>query len=302
MIDLAFDLLRGSYPPLVTPFRDGAVDLDTYARLVDHQVAGGSHGVVVCGTTGEPSLLTVAERQRLAEVAIEAAAGRVPVVVASGSQSLAETLVLTEHATTAGAAAVLVVTPYYVRPPQRGLVAYFAEVARSTDLPLLVYHLPGRAAVSVEIDTLVAIAEAAPTFVGVKHASVDLSFVTDALATFGPELRVLVGLEEMSFPMLAIGASGMVNAVANVDPTRVAALYGAVAAGDLGEARRLHFELHELNRAVFFDTNPIPVKYLMWRLGLLDANEHRLPMAPATPELAARLDQLVEDAGLTSPR
>jgi 4-hydroxy-tetrahydrodipicolinate synthase len=302
MIHLAPDLLRGSYPPLITPFRDGAVDLDTYARLVDHQVTGGSHGIVVCGTTGEPSLLTVAERQRLAEVAIEAAAGRVPVVVASGSQSLAETLVLTEHATTAGAAAGLVVTPYYVRPPQRGLVAYFAEVARSTDLPLLVYHLPGRAAVSVEIDTLVAIAEVAPTFVGVKHASADLAFVTDALATFGPELRVLVGLEEMSFPMLAIGASGMVNAAANVDPTRVAALYEAVAAGNLAQARQLHFELHELNRAVFFDTNPIPVKYLMWRLGLIDANEHRLPMAPATPELAARLDQLVEDAGLASPR
>lgn len=298
MITLDDHLLRGSYPPLITPFRDGEIDTVTYADLVELQIREGSHGIVVCGTSGEPSVLTVAERCRLAEVAIESAAGRVPVVVASGSQSLADTAELTEHAARAGADAVLIVTPYYIKPPARGLVAYFADLAARTDLPLLLYHIPGRAAVSVDIDTLVAIAEAAPTLVGMKQAVNDLGLVSDALAHLGPDFRVMVGLEELSFPMLALGAAGLINAVANVAPAKVAELYTAVTNGDLVGARRLHYELLELNRAVFFDTNPIPIKYMMRRLGILDDNEHRLPMLPATAPLEARLDDVLARAGL----
>lgn len=298
MIELAAASLRGSLPPLVTPFRDGQIDTETYARLVEWHVAEGSHGVVVCGTTGEPSVLTVAERRRLAEVAIEAAAGRIEVVVATGSQSHAETADLTTHATTVGADAVLIVTPYYIRPPKRGLVAYFVDLASRTDLPMLVYHIPGRAAVGVDIDVLSEIADAAPTFVGMKHAVADLGLVTEALLRFGPEFRVLVGLEELSYPMLALGASGMVNAVGNVVARRVVDLYRSVTDGGFDEARAVHQSLFELNRAVFFDTNPIPVKYMMWRIGLLPNDEHRLPMMPATPEVAARLDKVLLGAGL----
>lgn len=299
MIELAPDFLRGSYPPLVTPFAaDGEVDLGAYAKLVEHQITAGSHGIVVNGTTAEPSLLSVDERKQIAERAIEVAAGRVPVMIATGSQSLAETVALTDHADASGADAVLVVTPYYVRPPQRGLVEYFSEVGGRTDLPMLVYHIPGRAAVDVSIDTLVRIGDRLPNFVGMKHAVADLGLVTEALNAFGPEFRVLVGLEELSFPMLAIGASGVVNAVANVAPERVAQLCDAMANGKLDEGRRLHFDLFELNRAVFFETNPIPLKYMMWRVGLLDANRHRLPMVPATPEVAARLDDVLRRAGL----
>jgi 4-hydroxy-tetrahydrodipicolinate synthase len=299
VIELAPDFLRGSYPPLVTPFAaDGEVDLGAYAKLVEHQITAGSHGIVVNGTTAEPSLLSVDERKQIAERAIEVAAGRVPVMIATGSQSLAETVALTDHADASGADAVLVVTPYYVRPPQRGLVEYFSEVGGRTDLPMLVYHIPGRAAVDVSIDTLVRIGDRLPNFVGMKHAVADLGLVTEALNAFGPEFRVLVGLEELSFPMLAIGASGVVNAVANVAPERVAQLCDAMANGKLDEGRRLHFDLFELNRAVFFETNPIPLKYMMWRVGLLDANRHRLPMVPATPEVAARLDDVLRRAGL----
>lgn len=299
MIGLPDGLLRGSYPPIVTPFaEDGSLDLDSYARLVDHQATAGSHGIVVNGTTAEPSTLTVDERKTLAEVGIDAAARRVPVVVATGSQSLAETVELTAHADRTGADALLVVTPYYLRPPQQGIVDYFAEVAAHTERPLLMYHIPGRAAVEVALATLEAIAERAPHFVGMKHASTDLGLVSDALATFGPEFRVLVGLEELSLPMLALGAAGMVNAVANVAPRPVAALYEATAAGKLEEARRLHYELLDLNRAVFFDTNPIPLKYMLMRVGLLDANRHRLPMAPASPEVAARCDAVLGRSGL----
>ena len=298
MIGLDRDFLRGSYPPLVTPFRGDRVDEDTYASLVEMQVREGSHGIVVNGTTAEPSLLTVAERKRLAEVAIRAAARRLPVVVATGSQSHAETDELTEHAAAAGADALLIVTPYYVRPPQRGLVEYFVDLATRTPLPLLLYNIPGRTGVALTVETLVAIAARAPTFVGVKHAAEDLGFVTQAIERLGPELRLMVGLEELSLPMLSLGAAGMINAVGNLAPRRVAALYRAVAVGNLDEARRLHFELFELNRAVFFDTNPIPIKYMMKRMGLLPENSHRLPMMPATAEVAARLDAVLERAGL----
>ena len=298
MIELAPNSLRGSLPPLVTPFRDGEVDTTTYAALVDWHAGAGSHGVVVGGTTGEPSVLTVDERKRLLDVAIEAAAGRLEVVAATGSQSHAETVVLTEHAAAAGADAVLVVTPYYIRPPKRGLVQYFVDLAGRTDLPFLVYHIPGRAAVGVDIEVLTEIAEAAPSFVGMKHAVADLGLVTESLIRFGPEFRVLVGLEELSYPMLALGATGMVNAVANVVAGRIVDLYDAVNDGGFAQAREIHQSLFELNRAVFFDTNPIPVKYMMWRIGLLPSNEHRLPMAPPTPDVAARLDKVLLDAGL----
>lgn len=299
MQTLASGFLRGSYPPLMTPFdANGEVDFAGYGDLVEFQIGNGSHGLVVNGTTAEPSLLTVAERMRLLEVAIEAASGRVPIVAATGSQSLAETVALTEHADAAGADALLVVTPYYVRPPQRGLVNYFVEVARRSSLPFLIYHIPGRAAVNVTLETLREIAEQAPTLVGMKHAVADLGLVSETLQLFGPEFRVFVGLEELSFPMLAMGACGMINAVSNLAPARIAALFDTVEKGDLAEGRRLHMELLELNQAVFFDTNPIPIKYMAKRLGILRENHHRLPMMPATRELEARLDQVLFNAGL----
>lgn len=299
MIDLDDRFLRGSYPPIVTPFAaDGSVDLATYGRLVEAQVRSGSHGIVVNGTTAEPSTLTTSERMALAAQGVEAAAGRVPVVVATGAQSLAETIELTRHADEIGADALLVVTPYYIRPPQRGLVEYFAEVAAHSDLPLLIYHIPGRAGVEVTLASLEAIANRAPHFVGMKHASADVGLVSDAIAAFGAEFRILVGLEELSFPMLALGAAGMVNAVANVAPVMVAALYEAIAIGKLDEGRRLHYELLELNRAIFYETNPIPLKYMLKRLGHLADNVHRLPMTPASPEVASRCDDVLTRAGL----
>lgn len=298
MIDLGADVLRGSYPPLITPFSDGEVDFETYAELVELHVSAGSHGVVVCGTSGEPSVLTVAERQRLAEVAIDAAAGRLPVVIATGSQSHAETVELTEHADRAGATGLLVVTPYYIRPPKRGLVAYFVDLAARSDLPLLLYHIPGRTAVGVDMEVLAGIAERSPTFVGMKHAVSELGLVTEALREFGPEFRIFVGLEELSFPMLALGATGSINAVANVVPERVVALHEAIDRDSIVEARNLHQQLFDLNRAVFFDTNPIAVKYMMRRIGILGSNEHRLPLCPPTADVEGRLDAVLADAGL----
>lgn len=301
MISLERTFLRGSYPPVITPFRDGKIDFKKFAELVDRQAQEGSHGIVVTGTTGEPSSLTNEERCEVAKIAVEVIAGHIPVVVATGSQSFAETLELTTRAEKAGADAVLVVTPYYIKPSQRGLLEYFVSIGQRTGLPLLIYHIPGRAAVSVKPATVARIAERIPNLVGIKHAANDLEFVTEMLSALGPEFRVFCGLEALSLPMLVLGASGVMNAVGNLAPARVAALYEAVAEGDLQKARKLHFELFELNRSIFLDTNPIPLKYMMWRVGLIDFPELRLPLTPLEGEHAKILDQVLGRAGLLLP-
>lgn len=292
--------LKGSIPPLITPFRGDAVDNDAYARLVEFQIAEGSHGILVNGTTSEPASLTVEERNRIVDIAVRTAAGRVPVVAATGSQSLAETEALTDHAVRAGADALLIVTPYYSKPPQRGLIDYYLRIAERHDTPWMVYHIPGRTAVSVTLDTFKQLKDRSPTFVGMKHAANDLGFVTECLAEFGSDFRIFVGLEELSFPMMAIGACGLMNAVGNLRPDMLARLCEAVWASDIPAARALHDRLLEINQAVFFDTNPIPIKYMMKRLGIIPDNGHRLPMAPATPELEKRLDGVLGRAGLLS--
>ena len=290
--------LKGSIPPLVTPFRNGAVDYETYAALVEFQVANGSHGVLVNGTTGEPSTLTSAERNRLVDIAMATVKGRVPVVAATGSQSLAETEVLTHHAVKAGVDAVLVVTPYYIRPPQRGLVQYYLTLAAQHDTPWMIYHIPGRAAVNVTLESMQQIRDGSPHFVGMKHAVNDLGLVSECLAAFGADFKIFVGLEELSFPMMAIGACGLMNAVGNLRPGVLAEMCEAVWKGDMVTGRALHQRLLEINQAVFYDTNPIPMKYMMKKLGMLSHNEHRLPMMPATSDLERRLDGVLARAGL----
>lgn len=298
MISLKPDFLVGSYPPIATPFRDGQVDFDAYAELLEFQVKNGTHGIVVNGTSSEPSTLTIDERNQLVKCAVDVIGKRIPVVAATGSQSHAETVALTEFAVRAGADALLVVTPYYVRPPQRGLVEFYADIGARSDLPLMIYHIPGRTAVSVELDSLKQIAERVPNFVGIKHAVNDFGFVSRMINAFGTEFRIFVGLEEFTFPMMALGAQGTMNAVANIVPGKIAELANETRKGNMYAARKLHFELFNLNQAVFFDTNPIPIKYMMKRLGILSRNEHRLPMVAASLELEKRLDAVLHGAGL----
>ena len=290
--------LKGSIPPVITPFKNGKVDYETYAGLINYHVKKGSHGVLVNGTTGEPSVLTEEERNRLIDVAVETSAGRIPVVAATGSQSLAETEKLTNHAVRSGVDALLIVTPYYIKPPQRGLVQYFARLSLLHDLPWMIYHIPGRAAVNVTLDTMCEIQTECENFVGVKHASNDLGFVSSCLATLGSEFKIFVGLEELSFPMMSIGACGLMNAVGNLCPDTLVSLVESIWNNDFTSARVQHEKLFLLNQSVFYDTNPIPMKYMMKRVGLISDNEHRLPMAPATKSLEKRLDQVLENAGL----
>lgn len=290
--------LRGSVTPVVTPFAAGRVDLDSFAGMVDRQARAGSAGVVVTGTTGEPSSLDVAEREALYRVAVEAMAGRGQVVAATGASSQQETLRLTKAATSAGADAVMVVVPPFVKPSQRGLVEHFATAFAATDLPALIYHIPGRSGTGVTLETVLRVADRTENLVGLKSASPDLDFVTQLLLELGSDFRVFCGVESLSYPMLALGGAGLMNAVGNLDPERLVELCEAVRGGDHQRALELHRELFAVNRAIFFDTNPVPLKHML-ALHDIAAEEVRPPLVGLDEETRARVGEAV---GTWTPR
>lgn len=290
--------IRGSIPPIITPFVNGEVDYKTYASLIEHQIKNGSHGILVNGTTAEPSTLTLDERNKLINIAVEVANGKIPVIAGTGSQSIIETKILTNHAVEAGVDSLLIVTPYYIKPPQRGLIEYYLELTEKIDIPWMIYHIPGRTAVNVTLETMKILSDKSVNFVGMKHAVNDLGFVTECLSAFGPDFKIFVGLEELSFPMLSIGACGLMNAVGNLRPNILSEMCEAVWNKNNERGLELHHQLLEINQAVFYDTNPIPIKYMMKKLGIMKNNEHRLPMMPATVELEKRLDIVLRNSGL----
>ena len=290
--------IRGSIPPIITPFVNGEVDYRTYASLIEHQIKNGSHGILVNGTTAEPSTLTIDERNKLISIAVEVANGKIPVIAGTGSQSIIETKILTNHAVKAGVDSLLIVTPYYIKPPQRGLIEYYLKLTEKIDIPWMIYHIPGRTAVNVTLETMKILTEKSANFVGMKHAVNDLGFVTECLSAFGPDFKIFVGLEELSFPMLSIGACGLMNAVGNLRPNILSEMCEAVWDKDNERGLELHHQLLEINQAVFYDTNPIPIKYMMRKLGIMKNNEHRLPMMSATVELEKRLDMVLRNSGL----
>ena len=290
--------IRGSIPPIITPFVNGEVDYKTYASLIEHQIKNGSHGILVNGTTAEPSTLTLDERNKLINIAVEVANGKIPVIAGTGSQSIIETKILTNHAVKAGVDSLLIVTPYYIKPPQRGLIEYYLELTKKIDMPWLIYHIPGRTAVNVTLETMKILRDKSANFVGMKHAVNDLGFVTECLSAFGPDFKIFVGLEELSFPMLSIGACGLMNAVGNLRPNILSEMCEALWNKDHERGLALHHQLLEINQAVFYDTNPIPIKYMMKKLGIMKNNEHRLPMMSATVELEKRLDIVLRNSGL----
>tara|TARA_B100000214_G_scaffold85652_1_gene58569 strand:- start:276 stop:1172 length:897 start_codon:yes stop_codon:yes gene_type:complete len=290
--------IRGSIPPIITPFVNGEVDYKTYASLIEHQIKNGSHGILVNGTTAEPSTLTLDERNNLINIAVEVANGKIPVIAGTGSQSIIETKILTNHAVKAGVDSLLIVTPYYIKPPQRGLIEYYLELTEKIDMPWMIYHIPGRTAVNVTLETMKILSDKSANFVGMKHAVNDLGFVTECLSAFGPDFKIFVGLEELSFPMLSIGACGLMNAVGNLRPNILSEMCEAVWNKNNERGLELHHQLLEINQAVFYDTNPIPIKYMMKKLGIMKNNEHRLPMMSATVELEKRLDIVLRNSGL----
>jgi 4-hydroxy-tetrahydrodipicolinate synthase len=286
--------LKGAFTPLVVPFKGDEVDYDGYARLIEWQIGQGTHGLLVNATSGEPTTLTLDEKVRLIEVAVKTSANRKPVAAGIPAESHSEAVRLLTRAEKAGADALVSVTPYYVRPPQRGLIAFFSDLAKRTELPFLIYHIPGRAAVSVAAETFEAIAERCPNFVGLKNTDDNLALVSCLLSRLGADFRIFGGLESTAFAMSALGGCGTMITTSNVAPKRIAGLNELCAAGKLHEAQALAIELDQLMAAAFLDTGPIPIKCMMKLMGLIATNEHRLPMVPAFAELEKQLAAVVK--------
>lgn len=289
--------LRGSIVPVVTPFRNGALDLDALGRLIEWQIASGSHGISVTGTTGEPGSLSLDERKRVIAAAKEAVSGRVPFVPGTGSTHHAETLELTRYAEEIGADAVLIITPYYSRPSQEGLFRHFNAVAGSTGLPVILYNIPGRTAVNLEIETVARLKDANPNIIGVKESNKDFEHINRLLHRMGRDFLVYSGIELLCFPILAIGGAGYISATGNLLPREVASLYDLVEAGRWSEARELHYRLLPINDAVFLEINPVPVKTVLGWMGKCSP-EVRLPLAPLSPTNEAKLRAIAKQYGL----
>jgi 4-hydroxy-tetrahydrodipicolinate synthase len=288
---------QGSLVAMVTPFRDGRVDEATLKALVEFHVQHGTDGLVPCGTTGESPTLSHDEHKRVVEVVIEAAAGRIPVVAGTGSNSTAETIEMTIHAARAGATGALLVSPYYNKPTQEGLYRHFRAVAEAApDLPLILYNIQGRTAVNIETDTLVRLAQL-PNVVGVKEASGSLDQMTQVILACGPDFTVLSGDDNLTLPLMAVGGRGVISVLGNFLAREVADLTHAALEGDWKRARELHLRLYPLCRAMFIETNPIPVKEAMAMLGMVRA-EWRLPMCPMSAGNRDRLRTILLQAGV----
>jgi 4-hydroxy-tetrahydrodipicolinate synthase len=293
------DALRGAYCPLVVPFRDGEIDFETYGELIERQIVEGTHGLLVNATSGEPMMLTLEERSQLVEFAIKTSRGRRPVCAGTASESFEATTALIDRFDKIGADSILVVTPFYSTPPQRGAVSYFAKLGARTRTPFLIYHIPMRAGFTLTVDTLAAIKDHLPHFAGLKNTDTDVGLVTGALARLGRDFRIFAGHELPTLPMLSIGGCGMMITASNIAPRMVSQLYEAFAKNDTDGAIALNLKLYPLFRGVALETSPIPVKYMLKRLGVLHANEHRMPLVPASPEVEKQLDKVLADIGLT---
>jgi 4-hydroxy-tetrahydrodipicolinate synthase len=288
---------QGSLVAMVTPFHDGRVDEGKLRELVEFHVAHGTDGLVPCGTTGESPTLTHEEQKRVVEIVIQQSRGRIPVIAGTGSNSTAEAIELTLHAAKAGAAGALLVTPYYNKPTQQGLYEHYRAIAQAVpDLPLIVYNIQGRTAVNVETETLARLAQI-PNIVGVKEASGSLDQMTAVILACGPDFTVLSGDDNLTLPLMSVGGRGVISVVANFLARDVSDVTHAALEGDWKRARDLHLKLYPVCKAMFIETNPIPVKEAMAMLGMIRA-EWRLPMCPMTPANREKLRQALVQAGV----
>ncbi|WP_409301051.1 2,4-dihydroxyhept-2-ene-1,7-dioic acid aldolase [Peribacillus sp. SCS-155] len=286
--------LRGSIAPIVTPFHeDESLDLVSFKNLIEWHIAKGSHGISVTGTTGEPSSLSMVERIKLMETAMETIGKRVPFVPGTGSTNHKETLYLTTKAQELGADAALVIVPYYNRPSQHALYKHFKAVADSVEIPIIVYNIPGRTAVNMEVKTLARLSEDCPNIIGVKESNKDFEHVNRVLAACGREFLLYSGIELLCYPMLAIGGAGHISATANIVPDKVADIYNAWAEKDIQRSLSLHYELMELNDVLFKDTNPAPLKAALGMMGKISP-VLRLPMDMPTKQLQEEIRSVVQ--------
>lgn len=289
-------MFSGSMTAIVTPFRDGRIDVEAFERLLEFQVQNGTSAVVPCGSTGESATLTHAEHAEVVSLTVKCVRGRVPVIAGTGSNSTTEAIALTRAAKEAGADAALLISPYYNKPTQEGIYQHYKAVAENTRFPLIVYNIPGRTASKIEATTIARLAES-EHIVGLKEATGSLDEVQEVIRLCGDTIEVYSGDDSLTLPVLAVGGVGTISVVANIMPKESAEMLAACSTGDWDRARRLHYRLLPLIRALFLETNPIPVKAALAMMGYC-RDEVRLPLVPMSEAPRARLRTVMQQLGL----
>jgi 4-hydroxy-tetrahydrodipicolinate synthase len=289
-------MFKGSIPALITPFRGGAVDETAFQNIVAWQIDSGSHGLVPCGTTGESPTLNHAEHKRVVELCVEAAAGRVPVIAGTGSNSTAEAIDLTQYAEKAGADGALVVVPYYNKPTQEGLYQHFKAIQDAVGIPILIYNIPGRTSINMTTDTMMRLA-ALPNIVGVKDATSDIARISAMRMLLGSGFCQLSGEDATVLAVLAHGGHGCISVTANAAPALMVEFLDAWFDGRPGDALALQDKLMPLHTALFLETSPAPIKYAVSLLGKC-SDEMRLPMVTLQEKTKKKIEVAMESAGL----
>ncbi len=279
--------LAGSLTALITPFNQDTVDVSALRSLVEFQIREGTAGLVPCGTTGETATMTQAEQDLVISTVVEQTNGRIPVIAGTGSNSTQATIERTRRAAELGADAALIVTPYYNKPTQSGLFAHFAAIADATDLPIVLYNVPGRTSVNMLPETVVRLAEI-PTIIGIKEASGVLDQASQIALEAPSDFTILSGDDSLTLPIMGVGGQGVISVVSNIAPGAVAELTAACLAGDYATARQHHLALFDLGRAMFVETNPVPVKTAAAILGLC-REDVRLPLVPLSESSGHRV-------------
>jgi len=289
-------MFSGSIVAIVTPFKNGEVDEEAYRQLIEFQISNGTSAIVPCGTTGESATLNVEEHARVIDIALEAVKKRVPVIAGTGGNCTMEAIELTKHAKKAGADASLQVTPYYNKPTQEGLYQHFKAIAKAVPFPQVLYNVPGRTSVNMLPETVARLAEL-PEVVAIKEASGNLGQMAEIVRLAGDNITLLSGDDNVTLPSLALGGKGVISVVANIVPRDSADLIKAWEEGKVEEARALFYKLFPLCQAMFFETNPIPVKTSLALMGRIQ-DEMRLPLCPMSQGNLDRLKKALKDYGL----
>lgn len=291
-------MFRGSIPALVTPFANGEIDVAGARKLVEWQIAGGIHGIVAVGTTGESPTLSHKEHGRMIELTVEAVNGRIPVIAGAGSNNTAESISLIRHAGEVGADAALVVTPYYNKPTQRGLIQHYTTLAEASSIPIIIYNIPGRSVIDMSVETMAELAKH-ERIIGVKDATGDIARVSQQRAACGADFVQLSGEDATALGFNAHGGVGCISVSANVAPKLCSQLQEATLAGDYARALEIQDKVMPLHDAMFVESNPCPVKYALSLLGLC-SDEVRSPLTPVSEETKAVVRAAMVHAGLIS--
>ncbi len=270
---------HGALVAIVTPFIDGRLDKQGLIDLIEFQIAGGTHGIVPCGTTGESATIGFDEHKRVIDLTVKTVDGRVPVVAGTGANNTLEAIELTESARASGADAVLSVVPYYNKPSQEGMYLHFREIAEQVDIPMFLYNVPGRTVVNMLPETVARLAEI-DNIIGIKEASGSLEQISDVLLRCPKDFIVLSGDDFTSMPTAFIGGKGVISVISNVYPEGMAKMMEAALAGDIKRANELHYRMFELMKLMFIDPNPVPAKKALELMGKIKSGLPRLPLAP----------------------